>query len=342
VLHSFLAYDAGIATGLFVASGDLNNDGFADIITAPGEGASPHIRVFSGRNPANQITNFFAYGGGFIGGVKLAVGDINGDFFPDLVTGAAAGNPHVKVFNGQAIAQGTFNPANPDASALASFFPYALQFNVGSNVAVGDVDDDGFADLITGASIGNPHVKIYDGAAIAAGTFNNNPEANLITQWFAYALQFNVGANVASADLDNDGFADVVTGASSGNPHVKVVSGADIALGLFDPNNPDASLLSQYFPFGITPAGANVAAGRSNITGIVIRASDSDDSSEGAGKSGAVEVDLSHDNIPPAQGVMIGSARTSMASNAAVVKRDLSKDQPLGFSLEDLLASSSD
>ncbi len=320
-LYSFLAYAGNLSSGLYVASGDLNNDGFADIITAPGAGAGPEVKVFSGRNPANVITSFFAFNGGFNGGVKLAVGDINGDFFPDLVTGAAAGNPHVKVFDGQDIAQGTFNPGNPDASALASFFPYALQFNVGSNIAVGDVDGDDFADLITGASIGNPHVKIYDGEAIATGNFNVNPEANLITQWFAYGMNFNVGANVASADVNNDGFADIVTGASSGNPHVKVVTGADIANGLFNPANPDASLLSQYFPFGMgSNAGVNVAAGRSNLLGIIIRATNSGDGSRSAGQGSSTEVDLNGDNMAPAPGVTIGSARTTTVTAGMAAK----------------------
>jgi hypothetical protein len=272
-MFNYFAYDGSLSSGVFVASGDVNADGFDDIITAPGAGAGPHVKVFNGRNPGNYgfelITDFFAYGGGFNGGVKLAVGDINGDFFPDLVTGAASGNPHVKVFNGKAIAQGTFNADNPDISALVSFFSYALQFNIGSNVAVGDVDDDGFADLITGASVGNPHIKVYDGASIANGTFNNNPDASIITQWFAYGINFNIGANVASSDLDNDGFADIVTGASSGNPHVKVIKGSDIALGFFNPANPDASLMSQYFPFGISNSGVNVAGGRTNVTGII-------------------------------------------------------------------------
>jgi hypothetical protein len=332
-LHSFMAYPANITTGLYVAAGDLNNDGFADMVTGPGAGAGAHVKVFNGRNPGNLITNFFPLNGGFVGGVKLAVGDINGDFFPDLATGAASGNPHVKIFNGQAIATGTFNPANPDASAIASFFPYALQFNVGSNLGIGDVNDDGFADLVTGATIGNPHVKLYSGQGLASG---GNPESHLITQWFAFGMNFNVGANVAAGDLDNDGFADIVAGAASGNPHVKVYSGADIALGLFNPANPDASLVTSYFPFGVVNAGAQVAAGRTNQTGIVINMQ-APESKGGFGNDQAgMTVSLRGDNIPPAAGVMVGG---QSSTGAIVGPPSPAATQKTGFNLDDFLAS---
>jgi hypothetical protein len=154
----------------------------------------------------------------------VAVGDVTNDGFADLVTGATVGNPHVKVYNGQAIAQRTFNAGNPDASLLASFFAYDLSFNVGVSVAVGDVDGDGYGDVITGASTGNPHVKVYNGKAIAQGVFNYGPEYYLLDQFFAYDVQSNVGVVVGAADFEGHGKADILTGAT-GAPHYRVVPG---------------------------------------------------------------------------------------------------------------------
>jgi hypothetical protein len=265
---SFLAYDAGFTGGVRVAIGKVNGDGHPDIITAPGPGSLPVIRIFDGAS-GNMVREFYAYAGSFTGGVTVAVGDINGDGYPDIVTGTMSGNPHVKVFDGRAFATGTFNASNPDASLLTQFFPYALSFNVGANVAVGDVNGDGFADIVTGATAGNPHVKVFDGKAIAKGTFNrNNPDASLITQFFAYSMEFNVGANVAVGDVNGDGSADIITGATAGNPHVKVYDGKALSAAGKNPSNPDAALLAQFFAYGMQfNVGVNVAVGDVNGDG---------------------------------------------------------------------------
>jgi FG-GAP repeat protein len=67
------------------------------------------------------------------------------------------------------------------------WFPYALQFNVGANLAVGDVNFDGYADIVTGATAGNPHTKVHSGKDLATGAFK--PEgSSLLAEWFPYAL----------------------------------------------------------------------------------------------------------------------------------------------------------
>jgi FG-GAP repeat protein len=216
---------------------------FVPIFVAGGAPGRVQVR----RIPDGALLYDFApYPAPYAGSVSVAVGDINGDGYPDVVTGAAVGNPHVKVFDGRAFALGTFDPNNPDASLLASFFAYGTGFNIGANVAVGDVSGNGLADIVTGATAGNPDVHVYSGRDIALHTFDPNG-ASLLAQWFAYGLNFNIGANVAVGDVAANGYSDVVTGATAGNPHVKVYRGKDIATGTFDPNHPDASLLTEFF-----------------------------------------------------------------------------------------------
>jgi len=60
----FMAYDTSFTGGVRTATADVNFDGVADIVTAPGPGGGPHIRVFSGKT-GEQLTgaigSFFAY-----------------------------------------------------------------------------------------------------------------------------------------------------------------------------------------------------------------------------------------------------------------------------------------
>ena len=73
-VYSFLAYEPEFAGGVRVAAGDLNGDGATEIITAPGPGHAPLVRVF--RTYANgalsELSAFYAYDSGFSGGVFVA------------------------------------------------------------------------------------------------------------------------------------------------------------------------------------------------------------------------------------------------------------------------------
>ena len=155
-VQSFFAYDPKFTGGVRIAVGDVNGDGFADIITAPGPGGGPDIHVYDGAT-GQFLRQFFAYDMNFTGGVHVAAGDVNGDGFADIICGAdAGGGPNVTVFSGQ------------DGSRLVSFFPYDPAFTGGVTVAVADMDGDGKVEVVTGAGPGGgPHVKVFGGPALA-------------------------------------------------------------------------------------------------------------------------------------------------------------------------------
>ncbi|MFL5330881.1 MAG: alkaline phosphatase family protein [Gemmataceae bacterium] len=212
---SFFAYDPKFAGGVRVATGDVNNDGAPDIITAPGAGGGPHIRIFSGADPTGHtlLGEFFAYGASFGGGVFVAAGDVNGDGFADIITGAGAGGgPHVRVFSG----------ADPTGqTVLTEFYAYDAHFIGGVTVAGGDVNGDGKADIITGAGPGGgPHVKVISGK-----------DGSLLQSFFAYGASFTGGVTVAAGDLVGDSKAEIITGtASRGGPHVRSFDGITLTV----------------------------------------------------------------------------------------------------------------
>jgi hypothetical protein len=210
-LMGFYAYWPGFSGGVFVAAGDVNGDGQADIITAAGAGGGPHVRVFSGVD-GSELMGFFAYDTSFTGGVSVAAGDVDGDGRADVVTGAGpGGGPHVRVISGL------------DQSEVLGFFAYHPSFAGGVYVAAGDVNGDGQADVITGAGAGGgPHVRVISGQ-----------DHSELRGFFAYHPGFGGGVRVATGDLDGDGLADILTAAGhGGGPHVRGLggmSGADLA-----------------------------------------------------------------------------------------------------------------
>jgi uncharacterized repeat protein (TIGR01451 family) len=63
-LASFYAYDQNFAGGVYVACGDVDGDGLADVITGAGPGGGPHVRAFSfAGGSIREIASFHAYKG---------------------------------------------------------------------------------------------------------------------------------------------------------------------------------------------------------------------------------------------------------------------------------------
>ena len=90
VIRNFLAYEPTFTGGVYVATGDINGDGAADIFVGAGQGGGPRVRVIDGKTGAG-IADFFIYESSFRGGVRVAAGDVNGDGVADLITGAGIG-----------------------------------------------------------------------------------------------------------------------------------------------------------------------------------------------------------------------------------------------------------
>lgn len=197
------------------------NGGGNDIIaTGTGRGIGGIVRVI------NAITREFKFDlepyPGFLGGVRVAVGDVNHDGIPDIITGAGTGGgPHIKVFDGTTGAQ--------LSTAIGDFFAFDMGFTGGVFVAAGDVSGDDMADVIVGADAGGgPHVKVFSGA-----------DGSELFSFFAFdsgALGepgvFTGGVRVAAGDITGDGTPDIITAAGpGGGPHVRVFDGSILQTG---------------------------------------------------------------------------------------------------------------
>lgn len=101
------AYDKNSRGGVNVAFGDVDHDGEDEIITGPGPGLEPIVKVFSQKGVLKS--SFLAYDKKFRGGVSVAVGDVDSDGKNEIITGPiSGGGPHVRIFDYQGRVLGGF------------------------------------------------------------------------------------------------------------------------------------------------------------------------------------------------------------------------------------------
>jgi hypothetical protein len=123
----------------------------AEVVVGAGPGGPPLVQLI---DPSTGVVQdqFLAFDSTFYGGVRVAVGDVTGDGYPDLVVAAGpGGGPQVKVYNGQT------------GAVVSSFFAYDSGFTGGGNVAIGDVYGNGVDEIITGpGTVGGPEVNVFN------------------------------------------------------------------------------------------------------------------------------------------------------------------------------------
>jgi hypothetical protein len=209
------------AFGSSVASaGDMNGDGYADLVVGAkgtGFGAGGALVYLGGPSgPVLDTPISFLQGDGdkLFGASVAGAGDLDGDEYGDVVIGEnGVGNingPAVYVFLGAA-QRTTSVTWNPPAVVLRGR-PGTTQF--GTSVAsAGDINGDGYADLVAGdmeSPTNDMGVALvyYGGRTVRSGTLLDNS----IT---AGPTNSGFGRSVASADIDGDGFSDVIVGAEA-------------------------------------------------------------------------------------------------------------------------------
>jgi hypothetical protein len=131
-------YDDKFKKDIFVAVGDVDGDGKKEIITGPGAGGGPHIRIFT--SAGKLKSGFFAYDSKFRGGVSVAVGDVDGDGKKEIITGAGAGGgPEVRVFDNKGKLEN-------------KFMAYETTYKGGVQVMASDINNDNTDEIMAGNS----------------------------------------------------------------------------------------------------------------------------------------------------------------------------------------------
>ena len=252
---------------------DFDGDGFADAVVGARSRDNPesnegNVFVYRGSagglpslpddtldNPQNQD------GAGF--GYSVATADVNGDGFSDLIVGApsqengASNEGAAFVFHGSAAGLPDTPDTtldNPDNESLAFF---------GSAVAsAGDLDGDGFSDIVVGASGrqgGGGGAFVYLGSATG---IDEQPSITLDPPGGVAGTGLGVAVGTAG-DTGGDGYVDLLVGASGDDPKnpggaVFVYCASDAGVGI----EPSATLRpssgNENAAFGTSLAGGDM------------------------------------------------------------------------------------
>jgi hypothetical protein len=256
-------------SGVSVASaGDVNGDGFDDVIVgankadagsivfagmayvvfgkASGFGASINVSNLNGTN-GFQLSGALANDNA--GNSVHSAGDVNGDGIDDLIIGAVNADPNgsysgaAYVVFGKASGFATnINLSSLDGTTGFELTGPAASYDVGYSVAsAGDVNGDGFADLIVGAFHANPNGATQAGAAYVvfgkASGFAAIISLSTVDGTNGFKLSGTTagdfaGFSVSSAgDFNGDGFDDLIVGADRADPNGSSSGAAYIVFG---------------------------------------------------------------------------------------------------------------
>jgi hypothetical protein len=215
---------------------------------------APRITVRDAENGVLKFANM-AYEATYRGPVRWATADMNWDGLPDLITVSGKGRAtEVHVYNGTPNAAGAYS-----GQLLTSFRVLPTGVTVGAHIAVGDVNHDGAADIVTGADAGwSPEVRVWDGLTALT------THSQLVSPFMPYPATFRGGVRVAVGDLDE------TTGASTDYTGAEIVTspgkGMAPTIGIYRLNGGLIEELRRFnaYPPTMTSAGLFVAIGDYN------------------------------------------------------------------------------
>ena len=288
---------AGETTGDWVghsvaSAGDVNGDGFPDLIVGAQDraaGAGSSYVVFGHAPGFAAVTNLSGLDGttGFrldgapqdTAGISVAsAGDINGDGYADQIVGAFGFNQSTSHSGAAYVVFGKASgfAAVTDLSTLDGTTGFRLTGAAGdyagySVASAGDVNGDGFVDLLVGAlrgggGAGDAYVVFGHASGFAA-----NLDLSTLTGTNGFEIVGEAsgdlaGFSVASAgDVNGDGYADMIIGAQSASPQGHKSGAAYVVFGKAAgfPANINLSSLTGADGFRISGAGLYDYAGRS-------------------------------------------------------------------------------
>ncbi|MBI2419220.1 MAG: FG-GAP repeat protein [Ignavibacteriales bacterium] len=230
-------------------AGDVNGDGYADVIAGANGavGNSGRAYIYYGGQIGNGVADVTLSGdAGYFGSTVAGISDINGDGYADVAVGEHPYNSNtggVYIFHGGAAMDNTADLAIM-GNTTGSYF--------GKAIASGDINGDGYPDIVIGA-------YGYSSSVGIVNIYNGGPDMDPYTDLTLWGEANNgcFGSALACSDINSDGFSDIIVGAFGINANKGKVFG--FWGGAHPDNSPDIKIdgeaAGNFFGASVAAAG---------------------------------------------------------------------------------------
>ncbi|MCE9629576.1 MAG: FKBP-type peptidyl-prolyl cis-trans isomerase [Planctomycetia bacterium] len=230
IVAQTLAFEQAFRGGVRVAMADVDGNGTAEILAAPGPGRVGEIRVFEqqvtgGATSLRELANFRTqpFGPGSRGGIDVAGGDVDGDGRDDIVAAVSRGPGLVNVYRAPAFGEPISN------TPFRTFSPFSPTFIGGASVAVADLGTFTNGSLVDAARPdGKVEIVVGSGAGMAAqvAVYDVSTSAPRVVDTIAaFTTGFRGGVTVTAGRYDADQIDDLVVSSAAGGPGTEVYDG---------------------------------------------------------------------------------------------------------------------
>lgn len=216
-----------VVCGLFFAA---TND-----VAAKYDSERPFVRIYD-QKVRKLLGDFNAFDSSFKGGESIAIGDVDGDGTDEIVVGTGPGPvSQVRIYDNH-------------GNKVGSFFPYEKTQKNGINVAVGDLDNDGKAEIVIGRMYGTDcKIEIYQKKGSVFEKYG---------KFLPFKHDFKYGVSLAIGDTNGDGTNEIIAASGlRGSAKIRMYS-------------MDSKLLRKFSAFGDDRyGGISLATGDLNNNG---------------------------------------------------------------------------